>query len=68
MPESCQKIDENLKSDFQNPVAMTQSTDTIKSNNPNLPNFDVLDMEQISKSVDLIYDKLFKVPRNDSKE
>jgi len=43
-------------------MRVNSSLDDLKSNNPNLPNFDVLDMEQISKSVDLIYEKLFKTP------
>ncbi len=45
-------------------MRVNSSLDDLKSNNPSLPNFDVLDMEQISKSVDLIYENLFKIPRN----
>lgn len=44
-------------------IRVSSSLEGLKSKNPSLPNFDVLDMEQISKSVDLIYEKLFKAPR-----
>jgi AAA+ superfamily predicted ATPase len=44
-------------------IRVSSSLEGLKSNNPSLPNFDVLDMEQISNSVDLIYEKLFKAPR-----
>jgi len=42
-------------------IRVSSSLEGLKSKYPSLPNFDVLDMEQISKSVDLIYEKLFKV-------
>ena len=48
-------------------IRVSSSLAGLKSKNSSLPNFDVLDMEQISKSVDLIYEKLFKTPWKDNK-
>lgn len=41
-------------------IRVSSSLEGLKNQNSLLPKFDVLDMEQIAKSVDIVYEKLFK--------